>query len=206
MSTSQLDPVVSSANPWYPVARDLWAFIYGENVPRVLARLQQLHDDQQAEFERPGSDADPPAPLPSRRTVYDWVAKDNWTAWRDRTFRIVLPGMHAQNLVALAAGVHEAFDTVRALARHEHIPGESALQERNSLQAALALLDRAGYSPRDRAAGEKRPNLAEIAAGIDLSPEAIAALIQGSLDGSQTIDVPELAGYIDTESVSSGGH
>jgi hypothetical protein len=177
----------SSSHPWYDIARDLWCWMYGGNVGRVVEEMGRLHNDLMTEWERPGSQSPMPADVPDRSTVYRWAERDDWQAWRDRMFLQTLPGTHRSNLIDLAAGSREAFQSMRQIGRGEHRSGETALQERNRLQANIAFVDRTGYATRHRAAGEHTPDLAELAQNVSLSPESIAALIMGALPSSGDI-------------------
>jgi hypothetical protein len=154
--------LISWTEDVYLAAFELWAFIHDGNC-RAVAR--SLAADGH--------------PVPAR-TVRYWADRHNWPNRKLERLGQDLPGLHRLNLAHLAYGSTEGFRRLRQVARGESRDVAPSIV-RNEVNAAVMLIDRAGYAPRHiDSGGQHRPNLPAIAQDLELGDEDVAALILGS--------------------------
>lgn len=113
------------------LAYQLWAYTCGRNAVRVCAVLADEHD----------------APVPLR-TVQHWASSEGWSDRVREDLSSIAPDLHQTIVSELILGAVESARLLRrSVGDHE---GERP--DKVQVTSALALLDRAGYSPLGRVA------------------------------------------------------
>ena len=125
-------------------AYQLWAFKHGRNAEAAARELGE---------ECPGLEG---------RTVRRWAAEGGWAERVEREVVALAPAVHRATVVDLIAGAGEAAAYLRAAVRGEQ------RAEAARVNAAVALLDRAGFGPPPggRLEPDPPPGVAAEAAGL----------------------------------------
>jgi hypothetical protein len=150
------------------LAYELWAFVAGENCEEVAALLAR---------EEYGAVVVP------ARTVRDWVTRFGWVERLATELDALAPAIRAKTARELVLGGLDAARVLRRATRDDVPPG--AKPDKVAVTAAVALLDRAGFSPLGRTSapevrGPERGLALPDVAGMSL-PE-LEALEQRHLD------------------------
>jgi hypothetical protein len=112
-------------------------------------------------------------PLPAR-TVQHWASSERWEDRAAAELAAIAPNIHAGIVADLIIGAQEAARTLRRSVSEDP---EGGRPDKTQVTAALALLDRAGYSPLGRVA-PVAPTAPASVAGV---PD-VAALPLGDVD------------------------
>jgi hypothetical protein len=115
------------------LAYELWAFVAGENCEEVAALLAR---------EEYGAVVVP------ARTVRDWVTRFGWVERLASELDALAPAIRAKTARELVLGGLDAARVLRRATRDDVPPG--AKPDKVAVTAAVALLDRAGFSPLGR--------------------------------------------------------
>lgn len=115
-------------------AYQLWTFIHGRSCRAVA---QAISAEQRVAL--------PP------RTVQHWAATERWEERAAAELAAIAPAIHQSIVADLILGAQEAARTLRRSVAEDDGSG-AARPDKTQVQAALAILDRAGYSPLGRVA------------------------------------------------------
>ncbi|HXH56602.1 hypothetical protein [Iamia sp.] len=147
------------------LAYQLWAFVADRKVHRVP---QAARSPEWAELVN-GQE------FPPLDTLYDWVKRFGWNQRADRELHAIAPDLRLRTQQTVAMGTAEAAAYLR------QVLGDEEVDPKIRTQAAVALLDRGGFSPVGTRGG-----LGEVDA-----PRAILAAI-GDLTGLDDTALAEL--------------
>lgn len=136
------------------LAYQLWAFVHGRSARAVAAALATEHG----------------AAVPVR-TVQHWASSGRWSERAAAELSAIAPDLHAGIVADLVLG---AIDAARTLRRSVAEGAGTDRPDKVQVQAALALLDRAGYSPLGRVAPARIDAPAAALALPDVSALALA--------------------------------
>lgn len=111
----------------------LWAYVHGRDASAVASALAREHD----------------ARVPVR-TVQHWASAHGWGERATAELSSIAPALHEGIVADLILGAVESARLLRRSVSPD-VPADER-PDKNALVAALALLDRAGYSPLGRVA------------------------------------------------------
>lgn len=143
------------------LAYELWAYVTGENARDVAVMLS-----------REG------VTVPER-TVRDWATRYGWAERVATELDTLAPAIRAKTARELVIGGLEAARTLRRSVRADLEGGERP--DKTAVAAAVALLDRAGFSPLGRTAA---PDVAAPDTGQRSLPD-VAALSLADVDARE---------------------
>ena len=139
---------------WDDATRDLayqvWAFVAGRSLKGTQATLRLDHD------------VDVP-----HRTLADWTTRYQWAARADADLLAIAPDIDKQTIGELILGKLEAARCLRRAVR-EGVTKEER-PSRDEIMASIALLDRTGHSPLNRAPAPSLPKVDRLPASVDLA-------------------------------------
>ena len=139
---------------WDDATRDLayqvWAFVAGRSLKGTQETLRLDHD------------TDVPY-----RTLSDWTTRYQWAARADADLLAIAPDIDKQTIGELILGKLEAARCLRRAVR-EGVTKEDR-PSREEIMASIALLDRTGHSPLNRAPAPSLPKVDRLPASVDLA-------------------------------------
>lgn len=127
------------------LAYQLWAYVHGRDAKAVAATLAREHH----------------ATVPER-TLQHWASSGRWAERAAGDLAAIAPALHQGIVADLILGAVESARLLRRSVSPDTAPDERP--DKVAVTAALALLDRAGYSPLGRVAP----------ATVDAPPGALA--------------------------------
>lgn len=132
------------------LAYQVWAFVAGRSLKATQTTLRLDH-----EVEVP------------YRTLVDWTTRYQWAARADADLLAIAPDIDKQTIGELILGKLEAARCLRRAVR------EGVMKEdrpsRDEIMASIALLDRTGHSPLNRAPAPSLPKVERLPASLDLA-------------------------------------
>lgn len=140
---------------------ELWAYVCGENAEEVAVMLGREG------ITVPG------------RTVRDWAVRYGWAERMATELDTLAPAIRARTARELVIGGLEAARTLRRSVRADLDPGDRP--DKTAITAAVALLDRAGFSPLGRTAA---PDVAAPDTGARALPD-VALLSLEDIDARE---------------------
>ena len=143
---------------WDDATRDLayqvWAFVAGRSLKGTQETLRLDH-----EVEVP------------YRTLVDWTTRYQWAERADADLLAIAPDIDKQTIGELILGKLEAARCLRRAVR-EGVTKEGR-PSREEIMASIALLDRTGHSPLNRAPSPQLPKAERLPASVDLAALSI---------------------------------
>jgi hypothetical protein len=165
--TDMIDPEIRAVRVyWEPATKEyafqLWAYVCHRNageVARILREENRL-----------------PREMPHQRVqeyVAHWAKKNDWRLRIKHDFKIIAPDLHDQMAQEIILGARTSIVHLVKVVNGEEKP------DGNRIRAAMALLDRCGFTPiraKDPIVFEPEPQKAEEASDYALTPEDIYEL------------------------------
>ena len=141
------------------LAYQVWAFVAGRSLKATQTTLRLDH-----EVEVP------------YRTLVDWTTRYQWAARADGDLLAIAPDIDKQTIGELILGKLEAARCLRRAVR-EGVTKEER-PSRDEIMASIALLDRTGHSPLNRAPSPQLPKPDALPASINLASLPIEDVLQ----------------------------
>lgn len=141
------------------LAYQVWAFVAGRSLKATQTTLRLDH-----EVEVP------------YRTLVDWTTRYQWAERADADLLAIAPDIDKQTIGELILGKLEAARCLRRAVR------EGVMKEdrpsRDEIMASIALLDRTGHSPLNRAPAPSLPKPDALPASLNLASLPIEEVLQ----------------------------
>lgn len=157
---------------WDDATRDLayqvWAFVAGRSLKGTHETLRLDHD------------VDVP-----HRTLSDWTTRYQWAARADADLLAIAPDIDKQTIGELILGKLEAARCLRRAVR-EGVTKEDR-PSRDEIMASIALLDRTGHSPLNRAPSPQLPKPDALPASLNLATLPIDEVLQLQAEMIETL-------------------
>lgn len=163
-------------------AYQLWAYICGRNAGAVARRLRE---ENMLPREMPH--------VRVQETVAHWAKKYEWRLRIKSDFKVIAPDLHDMIAQEVILGARESVEYLRK------VVGEPGKHDANRVRAALALMDRAGFTPirhRDPVVFDPQVMSDEEVTAYTLTPEDIFALqARAGIVEGRPDDAPEEEDY-----------
>jgi len=141
------------------LAYQVWAFVAGRSLKATQTTLRLDH-----EVEVP------------YRTLVDWTTRYQWAERADADLLAIAPDIDKQTIGELILGKLEAARCLRRAVR-EGVTKEER-PSRDEIMASIALLDRTGHSPLNRAPSPQLPKPDALPASLNLASLPIEDVLQ----------------------------